>query len=107
MKIQSTIHHNFSVFAKPGSKPSTPAYLLVPGGATLEVDDAIWLDGFASAFAPNIANGSIRILEAPKSNLTTAQLRKRLLEVGITTDATFDKEKLTQLANTLGIATTK
>ena len=107
MKIQSTLEHNLSVFAKHGSKSSIPAYLTVPAGATLEVDDKIWLDGFASAFAPQINLGSIKVLEAPKSNLTTAQLRKRLSEVGITTDATYNKEKLTQLANQLGIDTTK
>lgn len=108
MKLQSTIHHNFSVFAKPGSKPSTPAYLLVPGGATLEVDDAVWLDGFASAFATQINSGAIKILVPPASNLTTAELRKRLHEeAGIKASPDFSKEKLTQIANSLGVSTVK
>lgn len=65
MKIQNKTVANLSVGSVKTRGKTAKTYMVVPGEATLELDDTVWLEEFAEPCEHLVAAGNLVIIEAP------------------------------------------
>lgn len=103
MKVQSKVEHNISIF-KPGGIEGVPDYLTIVAGATHEIEDSIWVKGFAVAAAGAISAGDLVILEEPATTLTVKQIIAAIKDqMGVSIDSKKTKAELQSIALKLGV----
>jgi len=66
MKIQNKTVANLSVGSMKTRGKTAKQYMVVPGEATLELDDAVWLAEYEEPSRHLVEAGNLVILEAPK-----------------------------------------
>lgn len=65
MKIKNTTVCNLSVGAVSTRGKAAKKYMVVPGEATLELEDELWKTEFAEPAAKMVEAGNLEIVEAP------------------------------------------
>ena len=65
MKIKNTTLANLSVGAISTRGAASKNYMVVPGEATLELDDALWKEEFAVPSAALLKSGNLVIVQEP------------------------------------------
>ena len=65
MKIKNNTLSNLSVGSKSSRGSAHKNYMVVPGEATLELDDQLWLDEYEESAAKIVEAGNLEIIEAP------------------------------------------
>lgn len=108
MKIKSTVEHNVSFHKVPQSTlKGIPDYLTIPAGSTLELEDDIWLDAYASsdALQSSIQTGALILVEDAASPLSVEEILELLREkAGIAANPELSKPELQSLAHRLGVS---
>ena len=106
MKIKSTVSHNVSFHKAPSAPKSTPDYLTIPAGATLELDDKTWNNSFAASksIAASISTGALEMVEHAASPVSVGDMIKLIKsQAGVTVDSVLEKAVVQDLAMKLGV----
>lgn len=103
MKIKSNVEHNIS-FCRQHGASAAPEYCTIVAGATLEMDDKLWLSAYAGPATAAIEAGALTITEEPVTTLTAKQIVELIEDqVGVTVDPKKPKAELQTIANKLGV----
>lgn len=104
MKIKSNLGHNVSFYSATMPKQ----YMTVPAGATLELDDKVWIAEYAKAAAPAISSQALTILKQPVTQLTAKEIASTIKsEAGVAVDPSKSKAELQDLSVKLGLDLSK
>ncbi len=91
MKIKNNTPANLSVFARSTRGSANKLSMVVPGEATLELDDEMWKEEFAEVTAPIIAAGHLEIIEDVE--LTEEDIEKKEAEELAAAEALIESKK--------------
>lgn len=106
MKIKSSVGHNVSFHKVPNCTiKGAPDYLTIPAGATIELEDSLWLGAFASSkgLVGSLATGAITIVVHAASELSVEEIVERLYVAGVKVDPSKSKEEVQAMAIKLGV----
>jgi len=107
MKIKSTVGHNVSFHKVPNCPVNgVPDYLTIPAGATLELEDDIWLGAYSSAagIAGSLATGALVMVVDAVSPLSVAEIAALIKDqAGVEVDTSKEKSEVQSLATKLGV----
>ena len=100
MKVKSNVGHNVSFY----SATMPAAYITIPAGATLELDDKVWLEQYAVACAAAVSGQALTVTVAPKSTKTAKEIASAIKEqAGVAVDPAKSKDELQSLSSKLGV----
>lgn len=106
MKIKSNVAHNVSFHKVPTAPTSAAAYLTIPAGSTLEMEDKVWLSAYAGSkgIVSSITTGALTMVEHAQSSLSVGEMRKRIEDkASIKVDLKLKKSEVQALAVALGV----
>lgn len=95
MKIQNQTVSNLSVGAKSSQGTAMKKWLVIPGEATIELDDKEYLEEYAEPCARMLEAGNLKITKAPRKTAEqTAKEEEAALEAARKLVAEADKPKV-------------
>lgn len=108
MKIKSTVGHNVSFHKVPNCKVkgNVADYLTIPAGATLELDDDLWLGAYAGSggVVGSLATGALLMLVDAESPLSVEEIAALILDqVGVKVAPSKEKAEVQAVALKLGV----
>lgn len=106
MKIKSTLGHNISYPKHVGAPSGSPLWLTIPAGATLELEDELYLSSYvrSEGLVSSIEDGALVVTVQPVSPLSAKEVAAAIKkQAGVVVDSSKEKHELEALASKLGV----